>query len=137
MKRLLSLPCFVLLQLTLLASGIRADIFQWEYINPANPALGKQQSTTLCTDGAGQNAVPDSYLYGDLTMAYLIGADMTGTYGISAGFTAADLSQANISLGNFEHANFANSNLNHANLTYGDFYNATFTGADFNQANLT
>src|SRR5688572_6670928 len=24
----------------------RADIFQWEYINPANPGLGKQQSTT-------------------------------------------------------------------------------------------
>ena len=38
----------------------RADIFQWEYINPANPSLGKQQSTTLAPDGAGVNAVPGS-----------------------------------------------------------------------------
>ncbi len=30
----------------------RADIYEWEYINPANPSLGKQQSTTLCPDGA-------------------------------------------------------------------------------------
>jgi hypothetical protein len=36
----------------------RADIFTWEYINPANRALGKQPSTTLTRGGAGVNAVP-------------------------------------------------------------------------------
>ena len=57
----------------------RADIFQWEYINPANPSLGKQQSTTLAPGGAGVNAVPGADLsYRNLTMAYLIGADLTG-----------------------------------------------------------
>ena len=53
----------------------RADIFQWEYINPANPSQGKQQSTTLAPDGAGVNAVPGANLSNrNLTMAYLIGA---------------------------------------------------------------
>ena len=33
-----------------------ADIYQWEYINPANPGQGKQQSTMLAPDGAGANA---------------------------------------------------------------------------------
>ena len=56
----------------------RADIFQWEYINPADPSQGKQQSTTLAPDGAGVDAVPGADLIGrNLTMAYLIGADLT------------------------------------------------------------
>jgi len=37
----------------------RADIHQWEYINPANPSQGKQQSTTFTPDGAGQNVGPN------------------------------------------------------------------------------
>lgn len=28
-----------------------ADVFEWEYIDPLNPALGKQQSETLALDG--------------------------------------------------------------------------------------
>ena len=32
----------------------RADIFQWEYINPANPSLGKQPSTMLCSRRRGR-----------------------------------------------------------------------------------
>ena len=56
----------------------RADIFQWEYINPADPSQGKQQSTTLAPDGAGVDAVPAPILsHRNLTMAYLIGADLT------------------------------------------------------------
>ena len=50
-----------------------ADIFQWEYINPADPSQGKQQSTTLAPDGAGVDAVPGADLSDrNLTMAYLI-----------------------------------------------------------------
>ena len=29
------------------ATCVRTDIFQWEYVNPADPSQGKQQSTTL------------------------------------------------------------------------------------------
>ena len=60
-----------------IAASARADIFQWEYINPADPSQGKQQSTTLAPDGAGVDAVPEAYLsYRNLTMAYLVGADL-------------------------------------------------------------
>src|SRR5262245_18638751 len=56
-----------------------ADIFRWEYINPADPSQGKRQSTTLAPDGAGVDAVPGAVLdHRDLTMAYLIGADLSG-----------------------------------------------------------
>src|SRR5688500_4756651 len=64
------------------ARVIRADIFQWEYVNPANPSQGKQQSTTLAFDGAGASAAPGADLSNrNLTMAYLIGADLSA-YGV-------------------------------------------------------
>ena len=69
----------VLFLLVAFATAARADIFQWEYINPADPSQGKQQSTTLAPDGAGVDAVPGANLFNrNLTMAYLIGADLTG-----------------------------------------------------------
>src|SRR5262245_62467921 len=83
--------------LVVLASAARADIFQWEYINPADPSQGKQQSTTLCVSGDGVDAVPGANLYNrNLTMAYLIGADLTNVSGFQANLTNADLSQANL-----------------------------------------
>ena len=75
-----------------LRRAARADIFQWEYINPADPSQGKRQSTTLAPDGAGVDAVPGADLSGrDLTMAYLIGADVR-----NANFYCANLTDANI-----------------------------------------
>src|SRR4029453_9863512 len=54
-----------------------ADIFQWEYIDPAGPSPGKQQSAMLCPDGAGAYARRGTYLANlNLTMAYLIDADL-------------------------------------------------------------
>jgi uncharacterized protein YjbI with pentapeptide repeats len=93
-------------------SPARADIFQWEYIDPVDPSQGKQQSTTLAPDGAGVDAVPGADLSSrDLTMAYLIDADLTDAWALGANLTNADLSQAN--------------------LTNANFGNATLTGADF------
>jgi uncharacterized protein YjbI with pentapeptide repeats len=102
-------------------SPARADIFQWEYINPADPSQGKRQSMMIAPDGAGVDAVPGADLYNglyhrNLTMAYLIGADLTGARAYSTILTNADLSQAN--------------------LTYGDFGDATLTGADFTNAEV-
>src|SRR6266567_7045122 len=86
-----------LLALFAFAHVARADIFQWQYINPADPSQGKQPSTTLCAGGAGAFAVPGANLSNrNLTMAYLIGADLTGAYAVGANFTNADLSQANL-----------------------------------------
>src|SRR5258707_12365351 len=79
------------------APAARADIFQWQYINPADLNQGKQPSTMLCPDGAGANAVPLADLsYRNLTMAYLIGADLSGATWDATNLTNADLSQANL-----------------------------------------
>ena len=67
------LTCLCLISLLFAAAPTaRADIFQWEYINPGNPVQGKQPSTTLCVSGTGVYVGPGAYLSGDLTMAYLI-----------------------------------------------------------------
>src|SRR5262245_45068939 len=87
-------------------NAARADIYQWEYINPADPSQGKQQSATLAPHGAGVVAVPGAQLYGrNLTMAYLIGADLTNANGFQANLTSADLSQANLTYTSFDGAN--------------------------------
>jgi uncharacterized protein YjbI with pentapeptide repeats len=109
------------------ASPADAHIFQWEYINPADPSQGKRQSTTLTPDGAGVDAVPSANLANrDLTMAYLIGADLTGANGSWAILTNADLS----------HANLTNANFSVATLTDADFTNAQVQGADFSYMGL-
>src|SRR5262245_61674331 len=100
----------------------QADIFQWEYINPADPSRGKQQSTTLAPDGAGVDAVPGAYLGSrNLTMAYLIGADLTNAYADYANLTNADMSQANL----------ANASFNYSKLTSADFTDAEVRGGSF------
>ena len=44
MRTILSIAAATLAVVT----AAHADIFQWEYINPADPSQGKRQSTTLC-----------------------------------------------------------------------------------------
>ena len=96
----------------------RADIFEWEYINPANPSLGKQQSTTLAPDGAGVNAGPGTDLSNrNLTMAYLIGADLSPYYTDCCGTIFSDLTGANLSQADLTGANLTEATLTGANLT--------------------
>jgi uncharacterized protein YjbI with pentapeptide repeats len=84
------------------ANAAHADIFQWEYINPADPSQGKRQSTTLAPDGAGVDAVPGAFLVDrDLTMAYLIGADLTNANFWASTLTDADLTNADVQGTNF------------------------------------
>jgi uncharacterized protein YjbI with pentapeptide repeats len=100
-----------------------ADIFQWEYINPADPSQGKRQSTTLAPGGAGVDAVPGVNLSGrNLTMAYLIGVDLTGGTANYANLTDANLRQANLT----------NASFSRADLTGADFAGAEIRGANFN-----
>ncbi|TWT37326.1 Secreted effector protein pipB2 [Posidoniimonas corsicana] len=117
MKR--TLLC-ALLPLAGLSAGwptLRADIYQWEYINPANPSEGKQPSATLAPQGAGVDAAPRAFLdRRDLTKAYLIGADLTNAYVYRANLTNADLSGAN--------------------LTDASMASVTFTGAVLAQAEI-
>ena len=85
----------------------RADIFQWEYINPANPSQGKQPSTTLTPDGAGvcrarhepvgpqpDDGLPDrrgSQFYLLLIAAARFSSDLTGANLSQADLTGATL----------------------------------------------
>jgi uncharacterized protein YjbI with pentapeptide repeats len=120
------------------ANAAHADIFQWEYINPADPSQGKRQSTTRAPDGAGIDAVPGADLsYRNLTMAYLVGADLTGAEGYYANLTNADLSQANLADAYFGGATLSGTQFSEAKLTYTQFGDADLMGANFRKANLT
>jgi hypothetical protein len=76
--------------------GARADIFQWEYINPAIPSLGKQPSTTLALDGAGAIIGASLPAYwvdgGEWSPGYFVNSDLSGTNLSQADLTNADLS---------------------------------------------
>jgi hypothetical protein len=59
-------------------SPAHSAIYQWQWIDPSNPAQGKRESTTLCPDGAYANALPGANLINlQLFKAYLIGADLS------------------------------------------------------------
>ena len=67
----------VAIGLLAITGQVRADIYQWEYVNPVDPSQGRKQSTVLCPDGAGVNAVPNAYMPSrNLTQAYLAGVDL-------------------------------------------------------------
>src|SRR5262245_29312249 len=91
--------------LVLAQAPAKADIFQWEYVDPNDPSQGKRQSTSLAPGGAGVDAVPAADLSSrDLRMAHLIGADLTGASAYYSNLTAADLSQANLTNAYFDGA---------------------------------
>jgi uncharacterized protein YjbI with pentapeptide repeats len=87
------------------AAAARADIFQWEYIDPLDPSQGKRQSTTLAPGGAGVDAVP-----------------------------GADLSSRNLTMAYFKSADLSNANFLRATLTDADFTEATVKGSRFNRS---
>jgi uncharacterized protein YjbI with pentapeptide repeats len=133
---------FALLALAVAPAGAsRADIFQWEYIDPADPSQGKQQSTTLSPDGAGVVAAPGVDLsYRNLTQAYLFGADLDAAYLNGATLTRAYLSQANLTGASFWYSTLTNADLSKANLSNATFVSAagwgftTLTNADLTDA---
>jgi len=100
----------------------RADIFEWEYVDSADPSLRKRESGTLVPDGAGRSAAPGAnFRHHDLTKAHLIDRDLTGALFFNTTLTDADLSRANLTQTNFERAN----------LTDADFTGAEVRGAGF------
>jgi uncharacterized protein YjbI with pentapeptide repeats len=109
-------------------ANARADIFQWEYINPADASQGKRQSTTLAPQGSRVNAGPGADLAGrDLTMAYLIGADLT-----NANFASRITSQGRGYNDRLDRGyNFIN--FQDARLSDADFTGAEVRGANFSR----
>ncbi len=127
------------------ANAAHADIYQWEYIDPNDPSQGKQQSTTLAPDGAGVDAVPGASLgFRNLTMAYLVGADLTGASGYYVNLADADMSLANLTNADFSADLFFDgfgtyviqSDLTSADLRQANLRSANFTGAILTDANF-
>ena len=109
-----------------------ADIFQWEFVNPTDPSQGKQQSTTLCPDGAGVSAVSDSSLGNrNLTMAYLAGVSLS-----NVDFSISNLTNADLNTAFLSSVNFTGTNLHQADLTNVFLQDATLVNADLSQADL-
>jgi uncharacterized protein YjbI with pentapeptide repeats len=72
----------------------------------------------------------------DLTDADLHGADLT-EFNLSFGdFTGANLAGANLSAADLKGANFTGANLTGANLSFAECSGASFRNASFNGANL-
>jgi uncharacterized protein YjbI with pentapeptide repeats len=107
------------------SAGIaRADIFQWQYINPADPTKGKQQSTTLCPDGGGAIVAQATDLSNrNLTKAYMIGFDLSAVpiydpdTGEISGVIGSKLTGVNLSLADLTGANLGGATLTNANFT--------------------
>ena len=104
------------------ASIARADIYQWEYTDPADPSQGKRQSATLAPGGAGVDATPGANLSArSLTMAYLIRADLAdATFGYST-LTSADFTEANLSNVDFLGGTLTNAAFRAADIRGGRF----------------
>jgi uncharacterized protein YjbI with pentapeptide repeats len=123
------------------ATLARADIYQWQWVNPSDPSQGKIQSTTLCPGGGGVSAAPNAALgYRNLTQACLIGANLTGASFCSApGYyppffdPGANLTDADLSGANLTNAVFSWTRAS-ANLTNAVFTNAIVKGAGFANA---
>ena len=103
-----------------------ADIYQWEYVNPASTSEGKRESANLTPDGAGANAVSGAMLFGrNLTKAYLIGAELGG-YWVEGG----EFSPGYYVLSNLSGANLTEADLTNANISLSDLYGTNFTNAE-------
>jgi uncharacterized protein YjbI with pentapeptide repeats len=124
--------------LAICANAARADIFQWEYIDPANLSSGKQQSSTLVPDGAGVDAVSSANLaLRNLAMAYLIEKDLRHAFLRSSNFTNADFSRADLTYAALDNSNFTTANFGQTKLFYAQLTGSHLNGADLSPADLT
>ena len=119
-----------------------ADIYQWEWVDPADHSQGRQQSTTLAPDGAGRDAEAWEDLENlDLSSAWLNSKDMHHAYLrnstlTNADFGYSDLSQAFFDNASLQQANFADANLSYSSLSNTNLESANFSGADLTYASL-
>src|SRR5262245_64839839 len=133
----LRLSMIVVAVIVLPTCSLRADIYQWQCINPADASQGKQPSTTLCPDGAGLNPEPGAtFQFVDLTKAYLIDANLQAVYSANSNLTASALNRANLSSAYFEGVDFTNADLGEADLKYAAFVGSTLIGANLSGAKV-
>jgi uncharacterized protein YjbI with pentapeptide repeats len=107
---------------TLLSPQVRGDIYTWQWVNPNDHSLGKKQSTTLVSGGAGVDAGPSASLtYLNLSTGYFIGANLE----------AAKLWGSNLTNADFSNANLKDAQIFSTTLTGATFDNAVVRGGNF------
>lgn len=103
---------------TVLVTEARADIYQWEWVAPADHSQGQRQSATVCPGGTGVNAVPGANLTScDLTKAWLNGANLAGSSLYGSTLTDANMSQANLDRVNLYRCTVTNAVLDGATIS--------------------
>jgi uncharacterized protein YjbI with pentapeptide repeats len=113
------------------------SIYKWEYIDPNDPGQGKRESNTLTPSGYGLHAEPGLLASNrNLTMAYLQGADLTGSNFSSTNLANAYLNQANLTNALLNSTTLTRADLSQANLTNANLTGANLTGANLNEAVL-
>ncbi len=131
-----------------LSSFAQADIFEWAYVDPADPSQGRYESTVLVPDGAGRQPAPYvQWNQLDLRKAWLPGANLEYAQVSGTNLSLADLSQANLSNASFFSAKLVGADLTGTMLENTSFEAADLTGVDlagrdlrtsiFSRANLT
>ena len=134
--------CILTCLLAITITSASADIFQWEWVDPADHSKGKQQSTTLCPNGAGLDPAPGAYLGDrDLTQAYLADMDLNQIYCDmsvlnNADFSGTDLTEATFWVTQLFDADFTGANMRGVNLYGSRLVDANLTGANLTNANL-
>jgi len=119
-------------------TGVHADIFEWEWINPADPSQGKQESATLVPDGAGLSTGRYVDLSGyNLTKSYLISVDLFGTTFLATNLTDADLTDANLQNADFTGAILTDSVFDGADIEKAILSNTTDSGFTLEQFQST
>ncbi len=128
-----SLLFWLLLACGALPAG--ADIYQWEYVDHADPSKGVRQSSNVCVNGFGVTAAPGANLNGrNLEQAYLAVANLATGNLLSVNLTRATLEGANLIDANWGSANLSYVSFVGANLTGVSCWSATLTNADLRGA---
>lgn len=121
--------CFAALVVPVGSAG--ADIFEWEFIDPGNPSLGKRESTILLTHAViGQFLDLQGF---DLKKAYLRNAGINLSEFNGADLTEAYLVGADVSSTTFNNAVLLNADLTDANIVGANFNNTVSSGFTFAQ----
>lgn len=118
-------------------STAMADIYQWQWVDPADHSLGKVQSSILCPDGAGRIARPGS-VFGSLNLnqAYLYSYDLSYSSWYSTNLADAYFSKANLYQMLIYQCSAPNADFTQVDAHTTNFRFSDLTGADFTDANL-
>lgn len=133
------------------------QVYQWEFVDPANPSLGKKQSTTLAPGGGtahfnnvlglSSRDLTKAYLFRSsipqyrvsttiLDDAYLAEANLRNIQGDDMVARGADFSRTNLEIARLVNADLRNALFVGANLKHAYMSDANLTGANFSGANI-